>query len=249
MPTSISWVSIDIGNTLVNDEAAMLLFYRMLLDEIRRREPSFSFERLMRERERLILDERDDRPWATIGRTYLGDNGWADVRAAYLAEIDTDYTAHIPPLPGVGELLADLSGRYRLAVAANQGTGCRVALDSLGWLKYFDLLWISDEVGTRKPEREFFVSLLDAAGCAPAEAVMIGDRLDADIRPARALGLRTIHALVSPGLASDGSPEAELYLASLKRARVGHQTAGSADETPDAVVASLDQIPAAIERL
>ena len=78
---------------------------------------------------------------------------------------------------------------------------------------------------------------------------MIGDRLDADIRPARALGLRTIHALVSPGLSPDGSPEAELYLASLKRARVGEQSSGAPDETPDAVVTSLDQIPAALERL
>jgi ribonucleotide monophosphatase NagD (HAD superfamily) len=37
------------------------------------------------------------------------------------------------------------------------------------------------------------------AGCAPSESVMIGDRLDYDIRPARLLGWRTIRvALVFP---------------------------------------------------
>ena len=30
------------------------------------------------------------------------------------------------------------------------------------------------------------------AGCKPEEAVMIGDRLDYDIRPAKELGMRTI---------------------------------------------------------
>jgi FMN phosphatase YigB (HAD superfamily) len=39
---------------------------------------------------------------------------------------------------------------------------------------------------------------LKRAGCAPSEAVMIGDRIDDDIRPARSLGWKTIR--VTQGL-------------------------------------------------
>src|SRR5258708_35145811 len=42
------------------------------------------------------------------------------------------------------------------------------------------------------------------AGCAPSEAVMIGDRLSSDIRPARLLGSKTIR--VAQGFAGFQSP-------------------------------------------
>jgi FMN phosphatase YigB (HAD superfamily) len=61
--------------------------------------------------------------------------------------------------------------------------------------------------------------LLARAECAPAEAVMIGDRLDNDIRPARLQGWRTVRIL--QGFARFQSPrdefdEAEATVANVK---------------------------------
>jgi FMN phosphatase YigB (HAD superfamily) len=50
----------------------------------------------------------------------------------------------------------------------------------------------SFELGLEKPDPAIFSIALERAGCAASEAVMIGDRLDYDICPARMLGWRTI---------------------------------------------------------
>ncbi len=44
----------------------------------------------------------------------------------------------------------------------------------------------------RKPDLEIFRLALQRAGCLPEEAAMVGDRIDNDIRPAKALGMSTI---------------------------------------------------------
>ena len=37
-----------------------------------------------------------------------------------------------------------------------------------------------------------FEKTLELAGCQPCDSVMVGDRLDNDIRPAKNLGMRTV---------------------------------------------------------
>ena len=43
-----------------------------------------------------------------------------------------------------------------------------------------------------KPDPAIFRYALSVAGCAPEQALMIGDRLDNDIFPAKALGMKTL---------------------------------------------------------
>lgn len=43
-----------------------------------------------------------------------------------------------------------------------------------------------------KPDKRLFEIALEKAKCSAQEAVMIGDRLDNDIAPAKALGMRTL---------------------------------------------------------
>jgi FMN phosphatase YigB (HAD superfamily) len=57
----------------------------------------------------------------------------------------------------------------------------------------------SAEVGLEKPDPAIFYLALREAGCSASEAVMIGDRLDNDIRPARTLGWLTMRVLQGPG--------------------------------------------------
>ena len=50
----------------------------------------------------------------------------------------------------------------------------------------------SAEVGYAKPDFEIFNVALEQADCKPNETVMIGDRLDNDIIPAKKLGMKTV---------------------------------------------------------
>ena len=54
-----------------------------------------------------------------------------------------------------------------------------------------DLIATSDDWGAAKPDAAFFHALLGAVPCDAGEVVYVGDRLDNDLRPAKAAGMRT----------------------------------------------------------
>ena len=61
-----------------------------------------------------------------------------------------------------------------------------------GLLRYIDVVAASAELGVSKPDRAIYDKALEMAGCTAQEAVMIGDRLDNDISPAKKLGMKAI---------------------------------------------------------
>jgi HAD superfamily hydrolase (TIGR01549 family) len=78
---------------------------------------------------------------------------------------------------------------YYVGIAGNQTA--RIG----GYLRALNLpchtLATSDDWGVTKPDVKFFEKLIEASGHAPGEIAYVGDRLDNDIRPARAAGLVT----------------------------------------------------------
>ena len=56
----------------------------------------------------------------------------------------------------------------------------------------FALVLGSEEVGSAKPEMEFFQEAISRAALPPAEVLMVGDSMRLDIAPARMLGMHTI---------------------------------------------------------
>ncbi len=90
-------------------------------------------------------------------------------------------------------VLAELVSRgYHLGVLANQNPGLRQRLADWGIADYFSVIASSSELGLAKPDTKIFEKALEMAGCTAAEAVMIGDRLDNDIIPAKRLGMQTV---------------------------------------------------------
>ena len=81
---------------------------------------------------------------------------------------------------------------YRIGVIANQAAGTEERLRAWGLLEHIDLVVASAEEGVAKPDPAIFRIALEREGCLPGEAAMIGDRLDNDIVPAKAVGMRTV---------------------------------------------------------
>jgi putative hydrolase of the HAD superfamily len=59
---------------------------------------------------------------------------------------------------------------------------------------YFDDVFVSEELGTEKGE-QFYRKVLKSLHASPGECVMVGDREDADIIPAKSVGIRTVRLL------------------------------------------------------
>lgn len=90
------------------------------------------------------------------------------------------------------ECLKKLSGKYKIGVIANQSPGTAKRLENFGILKYIDLVIASAEEGVAKPDKRIFEIALNRANCKPGQSIMIGDRIDNDIVPAKKLGMGTI---------------------------------------------------------
>ena len=130
--------------------------------------------------------------------------------------------------PDVLPCLEVLAGRYRLGILANQPSLVREALARDGIERFMEVWGVSDDVGFAKPDPRLFAHALYLAGEAPPHVVMVGDRLDYDVRPARRTGMRTVWLL--RGEAPDDPTPEQLAEA-------------------DAAVHSLDELPAALARL
>ena len=97
------------------------------------------------------------------------------------------------PYPNVHKILDELCVKgYKLGIIANQNTGATERLKNWKLYNYFAVIVTSSEAGCAKPNTKIFTIALNAAKCNPKESIMIGDRLDNDIIPAKALGMKTI---------------------------------------------------------
>ena len=90
--------------------------------------------------------------------------------------------------PEVAPTLRALAGRYKLAVIANQDERVLEALRRDRLFELFDVLGLAKAAGAMKPDPRIWRYALAQAGVAP-------HRLDADVRPAKQLGMRTIWLL------------------------------------------------------
>lgn len=104
--------------------------------------------------------------------------------------------------------LEALEGRYRLGIIANQPTSVRAAMDRDGLARFFEVWGVSDDLGLQKPDPKLFAHVLSTAGVPPASTVMLGDRLDYDVRPARQAGMHAVWVL--RGEAPDDPTPAQL---------------------------------------
>ena len=97
-------------------------------------------------------------------------------------------------VPGVPELLHALRGRLKIGVITNGPTARqrdkleRFDIDPGG----LDILAISEEVGTTKPDPAIFRFALAGLGVLPTQVTMVGDSWENDILPALRGGMAAI---------------------------------------------------------
>ena len=97
-------------------------------------------------------------------------------------------------VPGAPALLEALYGKYRMYIVSN-GTAkiqySRIAGADIG--KYFDGIFISEEIGYDKPDRAFFsYCFSQIPDFSREESVIVGDSLTSDMLGGRNAGVRTV---------------------------------------------------------
>ena len=199
----IRWIFFDLGSTLIDETEADLRRIREMTAGTGITEAAYREKRLACIRQGLPGDQ------AAIAFFGLTKTPWPSEEER--------------PYPDAAPTLADLKRLgFRLGVIANQNPGTAQRLANWDLLRYFDVVAASAELGIAKPDPAIFRWALDRAGCEPDQALMVGDRLDNDVAPAKGLGFRTVRLL--RGLGAYYRPQ-------------------SADEEPDRTIRELAELP------
>ena len=193
--SEIKWIFFDMGHTLLDEDGVHISRLEELaedLAELGRECPPI--EAMMEEMAEFGTAGARS-PFGSVAKKYGSKKHYPYHPALEL------------PFPETEEVLRLLSKKFKLGIIANQRGGSAHRLQSHGLMKYIDFVYSSEEMGRSKPAPDLFLSALDALGCTPAEACMVGDRIDNDIRPAKKLGMMTVR--VRQGFYRNRAPECE----------------------------------------
>jgi HAD superfamily hydrolase (TIGR01549 family) len=95
---------------------------------------------------------------------------------------------------------------YLVGVAGNQPQSAEAMFGEIGFT--LDLLATSESLGVEKPDPAFFAAIADRLALPPDAIAYVGDRLDNDVRPAAAAGMRAIFLRRGPWAWVQGGREA-----------------------------------------
>ena len=116
-------------------------------------------------------------------------------------------------IEGAKDVLEQLYQRYDLYVVTNASSATqRYRLKKAGIEHYFKKLFISEEVGYRKPQKAFFEVCLQDVGDIPYDDILIvGDSLTSDILGGKRAGIQTCWFNPSYQIAQDKIYDIEIH--------------------------------------
>jgi HAD superfamily hydrolase (TIGR01549 family) len=95
-------------------------------------------------------------------------------------------------MEGIEEFLKKYSESFKIGILGQYGKTFKEYLEYIGLLQYFIFSEIQDNYNVTKPDPRYFEAILKKCGCNAEESIMIGDRIDKDIIPAKLIGMKTI---------------------------------------------------------
>ncbi len=182
-----------------------------------------------------------------------------------LPAIETFYDEVFPslrqvtrPVPGAVEVVEwAFAQGYRVAIATNPLFPRKAIYHRLRWAGLppetypFALVSTYETFHFTKPQPAYYAEVLGRLGWPEGPVLMVGNDVEADLKPAAALGLATFHTLDVPLQMNRFTPTGRGYLADLRSwlERTDLTTLVPAFSTPGALLALLRSTPAALTGL
>jgi HAD superfamily hydrolase (TIGR01549 family) len=242
-------VFLDVGNVLIDDDPFLCEVFRLLYQTLPTESPKARPERFWVDLER-ALRVRGHQAIEYLGFRYHGRQ-WPKVRKKIQRDMAEQWWALARMIPQVPATLQSLRESYRLGIIANQPSHVVERLNGWGLLPLFDMVLLDSHYGVGKPDASLFRLALEQARVDPYDSVMVGDRLDNDVVPARRLGMRAVLIWLNV-LEKGWEPEGEwgrTFWEVLKRLPVPRWDDILPKERPMALVRRWEQMPDTLEKV
>ena len=243
------WVFLDVGNVIFYDLPLLAKIWRYFYLTLKEGGLDISFEQVIAERESLLKDNPPEiNPRKMIAERFAG-HLYGEVVDKAVNKWRTVYLGSNYPVNGIKDVLEELKKRYNLGIIANQPPMALDELRKYDLERFFNHITISDVIGYHKPDPRIFNHALTATGADPENSIMVGDRIDNDVRPAKALGMKAIW-IDMDFMDMDYHPVDEyerLYIESYHRVTGIDQSYKGTIHESDSVIHKLEDLPQSIE--
>jgi HAD superfamily hydrolase (TIGR01549 family) len=95
-------------------------------------------------------------------------------------------------MDGIEGFLKEFSKCYKIGILGQYGNDFKKYLETNKMLEYFTYTEIQDDYNITKPDTRYYEAILKKCKCKAEESIMVGDRIDKDIIPAKMVGMKTI---------------------------------------------------------
>lgn len=224
----VSWVFVDLGGTLWDEAPWHAFLYRTYAEVLAEASHPVPLDVLRSRLQELIQDQVSAYTRAYV-LEQIPDEAAATAVLREVSHRTRDRAGELQPLlPKALEVLDELRRDHHVGIVANQPATVRRHVEETGVADRAEFVLLSGDVRLAKPAPAFYRLALARAHCRPTEAAMVGDRIDNDVVPAKAVGMRTVRVRCSA---------------------YGIQEARSDAERPDIEVSRLDDVPQAVRQL
>ncbi len=226
----IKAILIDIGGVILSEDELYRTYLESVKEMLKLSGVDFTEDTFNEAVEQCILNFEPHFTKSLVWRLVKPDKKKCDYIVNAIRGYVRNRMSRLPQTltPGIEKILEVLSRNYKLALAGNQPSAVKKVLEKYGVLKFFAVTEVSEDIGISKPDPSFFENILKKLDLRPQEAIMVGDRFDNDIIPAKKLGMKTI--LVKVGVYAILEPR-------------------TPDEKPDATVKSVKELTSAVASL
>lgn len=190
MPRGGRIIFFDVGNVLIDDDPFLSEAFRLIHRAMPPESPRSRMDRFLGDVDRAL------RSYGHLAVERVGlrclKKQWPKLRRDVHLELDRRWWHLVRGVPGALDAVKALHERFRLGIIANQPPQAWDFLEQKGLLSFFDVVVLDSQHPVSKPSTAIYRIALEEAKVDPQDALMVGDRLDNDIIPARRTGMRAV---------------------------------------------------------
>jgi HAD superfamily hydrolase (TIGR01549 family) len=226
MPTNT--ILLDAGGVILNEANHELRVKEIMAELICDITPDYHFEQYDRDLQEAVASfcpkAYDFVIWKNCGGNL---NRYYHLRK----EFRRRYRANAPALvlmDGADKVIQVLAKKYKLLLAGQYGEEIMHLFEGYSLVDCFYNALTQDDFDITKPDPRYLERIIQKGNADPHQCVMVGDRIDKDVIPAKMLGMKTV--LARNGLHKNQVPRIP-------------------DEMPDVEIRDIRELPEAIEKI
>jgi FMN phosphatase YigB (HAD superfamily) len=191
-----STVFLDAGGVLVDESTQEQMRAEVMVETLAAVVPGYDLERYWADVDHAVGGHVTDVYGYVLERNVPNNDRLLEKLRVRYSDL---YETKRPPLQlarGILGQMAQIRQEFRIGYAGQYGHELFHLLEAHNVLHEFCVARTEKELGAAKPDPEYYRRLAAAAGVEPSECVMVGDRIDKDIAPSKAVGMKTVRLRV-----------------------------------------------------